>query len=132
MGALPLHSILVIFQSHHVLALSICTELYIPFWLYSNFGKRRAGNEEHDLYIPFWLYSNEVLDRIAYEYEEALHSILVIFQSLAYEIEKLYIQTLHSILVIFQSRKFIIIFDFSFLYIPFWLYSNAKRGLVLP
>ena len=130
----------------------ICTDLYIPIWLYSNTWLRERNWKAWLLYIPIWLYSNSLknyqdtfriiftfqsgyiqirIDRIIGLTGTLLHSNLVIFKSVCFPHSFTLQSILHSNLVIFKLRLQLNWLRRWSFYIPIWLYSNLRRKSLL-
>ena len=114
----------------------ICTDLYIPIWLYSNTWLRERNWKAWLLYIPIWLYSNSLknyqdtfriiftfqsgyiqirIDRIIGLTGTLLHSNLVIFKCTTCHLFAVTSSALHSNLVIFKLNP-----------CQLWLLSSAS------
>ena len=97
--------------------------LYIPFWLYSNYDSADSSRMNRNLYIPFWLYSNELANKgNGGAPNFTFHSGYILISD---EWADAYGNSLYIPFWLYSNAHSSITYCITVaLYIPFWLYSN--------
>ena len=99
--------------------------LYIPFWIYSNYYKISLYYIKLPLYIPFWIYSNMYSCNVSFFLfiNFTFHSGYILIQTFAYQCRRVII--LYIPFCIYSNYSSCVYPKWLCgLYIPFWIYSN--------